>query len=72
MRLPFRQLAALVDSLYDTDHEAEVDARCRTIAELIEVCGWTEDDYWREWLSQECDLDNPPGAPYIERKVVLS
>jgi hypothetical protein len=54
VKVHFLQLSMIVDKLYDVDlPESEVANRCQAIAELIEACGWTEDDYWREWLSQE-------------------
>jgi hypothetical protein len=72
-KLPFVQVVLAVERLYDQSlPEAQVSDRCATIGALIEACGWTEDEYWSEWLSQECTLDNAPDKPYVSQERILS
>ena len=81
MKLSYSQLAVAVDRAYTSQPcydltTQQVDKLSATIAALIEASGWTETEYWKEWLERSEKgwegLDKAPEAPYIESDRRLS
>jgi hypothetical protein len=74
MKMPFDDLTAIVEEYYTFNPdipESQVEEKCVEVADLLEVCGWTEDEYWREWMRRNEGVDSPPDPPYLTRRRLL-
>lgn len=62
VKVPFPILALEVEKLYarqfPIDAEAEINLHLEYIATYIQACGWTEDEYFTQWLVDQKETSN--------------
>lgn len=66
MKLSYEQLAVEVDKVYNQNtQESQADTAVAIISALIQAAGWTEDEYWEQWLSYHEGVDKLAPEPYV-------
>jgi Iap family predicted aminopeptidase len=70
IRVPFEIVFQKVEALYNDESiqtDRQIDKQIKFIADFIEACNWTEEQYQQECfkrLGHMVELDNLPPSPY--------
>lgn len=72
MKVQFQIVSQSIDRMYEdvipTTDEA-IAQQCQLVADFIQACGWGEDEFWIQWMSQTETLDNPLAPTYLVKQI---